>query len=379
MDSELVECKLCEKKYQSKFNKLKHDRLMHQVYHTCDHCSKKFVRKEALIKQINTLIKHCRFCFKQFAKKFTRIKHEELCEKNSNENNNSGPDEVVFCEDCGTTYKKKYFYNHQRSVKHMNRLMKTVNEHVEIYDTCFNDSCAVFKVKTFKKNHNLDSEKFLSDSKEIIQKLIELELIKRKCLKFRLSLLGVYHRIANEDMEFEESIKHFNSDFHVSSSSEQFLSQYEDAKTILLQRNDDFNSMYSGWGLLENSFILVTMYTYQMKFAGSYIPTPKALRKRNALVNIKNECNRCFLYCVLYHFYSSKILNKKDKTKAESYDQFMKNFNYGDLKFPFNLNDICKFEKLNTESDISINVYSYKSSLNFEVKLCEEEKRNHIG
>lgn len=180
-------------------------------------------------------------------------------------------------------------------------------------------------------------------------------------------------------MEFEESIKHFNSDFHVSSSSEQFLSQYEDAKTILLQRNDDFNSMYSGWGLLENSFILVTMYTYQMKFAGSYIPTPKALRKRNALVNIKNECNRCFLYCVLYHFYSSKILNKKDKTKAESYDQFMKNFNYGDLKFPFNLNDICKFEKLNTESDISINVYSYKSSLNFEVvKLCEEEKRNHI-
>ena len=41
------------------------------------------------------------------------------------------------------------------------------------------------------------------------------------------------------------------------------------------------------------------MAVFQMGVFMDYIPTPKWLKDKKATVNIKNDDNNCFLYCVL--------------------------------------------------------------------------------
>lgn len=85
--------------------------------------------------------------------------------------------------------------------------------------------------------------------------------------------------------------------------------------------------------------------------ATSYIPLPEQIRKKGAVINIKNTDDYCFAWSVL-----AGIIPPTDLAcKTSSYPHFSTVLNLADIKFPIAIKDIPKFEKQN---NISINVYT---------------------
>ena len=85
---------------------------------------------------------------------------------------------------------------------------------------------------------------------------------------------------------------------------------------------------------------------------GSYIPTPKSIIGKKAIINVKNNDENCFLYSILTHIkWNSK---EKNKNKVSLYKPYLHELRTDGINMPMKLEDITKFEKLN---DLSINVY----------------------
>ena len=110
----------------------------------------------------------------------------------------------------------------------------------------------------------------------------------------------------------------------------------------------------SGWIFL--NVIDLTLHTTEWDplKASSYINLPKILKNKHAITNMKNEDNKCFLWCVL------RALNPKDKN-ADRVDGDLKSkedtLNMEGISYPVDFRGIDRFEKQNP--DISISILGY--------------------
>ena len=76
----------------------------------------------------------------------------------------------------------------------------------------------------------------------------------------------------------------------------------------------------------------------------TWVPLPKELANKKAIINMQNEDNKCFLWCVLRAF------NPKDN-HPERVDKDLKlnenTLNMEGIEYPVSLKDIDKFENQN--------------------------------
>ena len=89
--------------------------------------------------------------------------------------------------------------------------------------------------------------------------------------------------------------------------------------------------------------------------AGSYIELPEVLKNKHAIINMKNQDEECFKWCVL------RALYPKDKN-AERIDKDLKSkqdtINMKGIRYPVNFRDIDRFESQNLEISITILGYN---------------------
>ena len=123
----------------------------------------------------------------------------------------------------------------------------------------------------------------------------------------------------------------------------------------------------SGWQF-ENVIKLVLHTTrWDPINAGSYIELPPALKNKNAIINMKNQDDKCFLWSVL------RALNPKNNHR-ERVDSDLKSkvetLNMQGIRYPVNFRDIDRFEQQNLE--ISITVLGYnKDERVFPLKISK--------
>ena len=94
---------------------------------------------------------------------------------------------------------------------------------------------------------------------------------------------------------------------------------------------------------------------YTPLIGSSFIELPNELKnQKKGLIKIKNNDNKCFLWCHVRHLNlikkHPKRINKEDK-------RLTNNLNYEEIEFPISRKDYCKIEKQN---NICINVFCYK-------------------
>ena len=110
----------------------------------------------------------------------------------------------------------------------------------------------------------------------------------------------------------------------------------------------------SGWRFEKVIKLVLHTTRWDPVNAGSYIELPQELKNRKAIINMKNQDDKCFMWSVL------RALNPKDKN-AERIDNDLKNkvdtLNMEGIQYPVNLRGIDRFEHLNPE--ISITVLGY--------------------
>ena len=78
----------------------------------------------------------------------------------------------------------------------------------------------------------------------------------------------------------------------------------------------------------------------------SYIELPAKVKNSKACINIKNEDNGCFKYCVQCVVYD--IVNKTNPERMYHYKKLDDKLDWSVLTFPFKLCDIDKFERKTT-------------------------------
>ena len=95
---------------------------------------------------------------------------------------------------------------------------------------------------------------------------------------------------------------------------------------------------------------------YSPLIGSTYIELPNGLKNTmKGLINIKNNDNKCFLWCHIRHLnlvtIHSERITKEDKIMINDLD-------YEGIKFPVSKKDYCKIERQNK---ICINVFCYEN------------------
>ena len=111
----------------------------------------------------------------------------------------------------------------------------------------------------------------------------------------------------------------------------------------------------SGWRFEKVIKLVLHTTRWEPVNAGSYIELPQELKNKKAIINMKNQDNKCFMWSVL------RALNPKDKN-AERIDNDLKSkvetLNMEGMQYPVSFRGIDRFEHLNPEISISVLGYN---------------------
>lgn len=144
---------------------------------------------------------------------------------------------------------------------------------------------------------------------------------------------------------------------------------------FIMQQIDEVLIQGSGFTLSSIKEIIVQVNQYQPISGSSYIPLPKYLANKKAIIIVKNNDEQCFKWSVLSALYAAYV--KKDPQRVAKYRPFEHTLDWSDVTFPMEIRKIKYFERRN---NISINVYHFhfKDKRIYPLRLTEKVLPTHI-
>ena len=211
---------------------------------------------------------------------------------------------------------------------------------------------------------------FESHREEIVDSLAQ-EIREKRNIKWFISLECVFTRHVSEN-EVEKCTAYFRSTCMTNLTEDDLISNYEIAYTKILTSFDSFEGHGSGWVLNKIAGLDINVGKYEPLAPTSYIKLPKELSDKHAIINIKNDDQKCFLWSILAGLFP--VENHPER--VNKYFQHLDKVNFEGINFPTPLNDIKKFEKLNK---ISINVFGYERKVVFPLHVSKLTFDKHIN
>ena len=170
------------------------------------------------------------------------------------------------------------------------------------------------------------------------------------CIMYRKTEDG----IRKERFAFHSSIKIILENTDVQEVYNEMVDEIEEA----MQKAE--NAEGSGWTLTVIESIVLHTANWDPLNAGSYMELPEYLKNKKAIINMKNQDDKCFMWCVL------RALNPKDKN-AERVDKDLiskqDTLNMKGIKYPVSLRDIDRFDSLNPTISITVLGYDEKEKV----------------
>jgi len=119
---------------------------------------------------------------------------------------------------------------------------------------------------------------------------------------------------------------------------------------------ENFNKRSSNWIVDLVVDFLVTLAPYRPMQGSTFIPTPKEIRNKEAILNIENRSdNLCFMWSVLAGIYPVHF--KQHPNRLAHYKPHLHELNTTGLSFPMSVRDVLKFENLNPNISVSVSVF----------------------
>ena len=224
------------------------------------------------------------------------------------------------------------------------------------------------KIFTFRKElsaFNNFTDQYVIDGSNIYDGLSFLMEAKNSIISVLESNRGIKARlyfncvmVREKDGEELRNNFYFHSNLKIileNTDVEEVFEEMVDEIEAAIQKTE--NAEGTGWVL--ESIIDIKLYTAEWipLSASSYMELPTYLKNKKAIINMKNQDDKCFLWCVL------RALNPIEKNKERvDKDLISKQdtLNMKGIKYPVSLRDIDKFESLN--SNISITVLGYNEN-----------------
>ena len=223
------------------------------------------------------------------------------------------------------------------------------------------------RVYTINGTEGYDARSFLYDARENIMSVLH----NNRRTKVKL-ILKCYMKKTDTDGELiiQPFAFHSNIEENLEGTDEDNL--YVTMTERILENIAALLATTSEWRL--HSIIKLELHTvsYNPLRGETWIALPKELANKKAIINMKNEDNKCFLWCVL------RALNPKDN-HSEIIDKKLKEkentLNMEEIEYPVSLKDIDKFERQNPS--ISITVFGYKEKGVYPLRNSDNINREH--
>ena len=141
----------------------------------------------------------------------------------------------------------------------------------------------------------------------------------------------------------------------------------------IIYRVDNWINEGSGWVIKSVNAEYVNISIFSQLPVSSYIKLPnKQKNSMKAVINSKNNANKCFLWCHIRDLNPLKIYPERNLKADKS---MVSDLHYQDIEFLVSKEDVGKFEK---KINICINVFCYKNNLVYLVYASDEKFQDGI-
>ena len=145
----------------------------------------------------------------------------------------------------------------------------------------------------------------------------------------------------------------------------------------MIENLENFNRGGSNWVFEEVLFLEIHFARWNPLRGSGWIALPPALQKKKALINMKNEDNMCFKWCLARACNPVQIHPERITPQLREQAEEL---NWEGCKFPMAVNKIKLFESRNPH--ISVNCFGWTESRGngsvFPLKIAREEKEIHV-
>ncbi|XP_065211659.1 uncharacterized protein LOC135839514 [Planococcus citri] len=344
-------------------------------------CTKKlYLRRHIVNVHLNIGKIHCISCKKYFRSDNYKI-HEKVCRGKAaaslkkNHPNTAAipstskaavdlntspppPKRQKFCDFCNVHVEIRQWGGHQRTLKHKNNVAhQTPNERVKIIKSAFKDRIAVYRITA------ASSFLVVSDFMDAIRTDVDTvaDQVKREYYNFKFNF-ELFALCSKPTVENSAEVKSFAtknitycSESNEDDNGNDFSSCYDVFKHAIITKSEEFQESGSGWSLECIQFLEINFSKYDPLRGGSYLSLPEWIKLKKAVINVKNDDDKCFAWAVVSALYPVQ----KNADRVSSYPQYDKvGVNFDGIGFPVMLSDIGKFERVNPK--ISVNVLGIK-------------------
>ena len=125
-----------------------------------------------------------------------------------------------------------------------------------------------------------------------------------------------------------------------------------------LYRIDNWINEGSGWIIesINGEYVNISMYSPLV--GSTFVELPDKLKNsKKGLINIKNNENKCFLWCHIRHL---NLMSKNPQRIIKEDKKLVSSLNYVRIEYPVSRRDYCKIEK---QSSICSNAFCYENGL----------------
>ena len=132
----------------------------------------------------------------------------------------------------------------------------------------------------------------------------------------------------------------------------------------------NFQRSGSYWVFQRVNQLEIHMADWQPISGSTFIPLPARIKNKRTVINMQNEDNQCFKWCVVRAL--NPVEKNPNRITQDLRDQ-SRRLDWSELNFPVDLKQIKIFEKNNP--DISINVFGYEGEV-YPLKISKIKKKN---
>ncbi len=262
-----------------------------------------------------------------------------------------------------------------KGFKRLAKIDETLFEPDEnLYEVKFSESMksaikgfmSAFTFKQISGRKVASSSLFIQLAREQIMKVLEKELKRKGAIKFNI---GLSVRISKEKVGEDGEIEFIYSDddgkpnpsFHSVSqkllnSDRMNMVEMLDGQADQIQKRID---LYTRDGLYAKVDKIMALYINSVGFqplqGSSYIPLDPIYANTKSCVNIKNEDQRCFDWCIKAHLYPAV----KDACRVSKYKS-CPDLDETGIEYPFPANNSRMIERYEKNNNLAINIFEGK-------------------
>ncbi|XP_026746584.1 uncharacterized protein LOC113507863, partial [Trichoplusia ni] len=174
-------------------------------------------------------------------------------------------------------------------------------------------------------------------------------LMRHNCIKVNFELFA-YFLLPTLG---EQQLKSFNTKYEIIYNNTDFDDTYLNVIETFKRKFTEFEHCQSGWSFVSINHLEININKYCPMRGGTYLELPDVIKNTKSCLNIHNNDEYCFLWCVVAALFPAK----NNVCRVNSYPHFSTVLNTRGISFPPSHKDIKLFEKNNC--DLSINIYGF--------------------